>query len=235
MAPPRLAMHVVGRCLLVRLVSLCRMGPAEPAAPVVVTTAFPRRKYEVSLERQESFVGALVGLFQAQLEGVLVGVLVLQYQLADLLAMTFPLGFDILQSELDAIVNMRSKKTASLLGAMAQHCVNAVFWSVKLSQGLHATPTVDLQVWYLPITAVRTLTISGLFGDVDWDSQVCNCSNILRTMPSGTLDDAVSFCAVTSRGAHGSPLLILFVAGLDVTATVPAVGPIETKTSSTTL
>ena len=34
--------------------------------------------------------------------------------------MTFPLGFDILQSELDAIVNMRSEKATSLLWARAQ-------------------------------------------------------------------------------------------------------------------
>ena len=80
-------------------------------------------------------MGALVGLFQAQLEGVPVGVLVLQQQVADLLAMTFPLGFDILQSEIDAIVDMRSKKVASLPLAMAQHCVNAVSWSVKTVSG----------------------------------------------------------------------------------------------------
>ena len=42
MAPPRLAMHLVGLCLMVRLVSLFRMGPAEPAAPVVVGV----RKFE---------------------------------------------------------------------------------------------------------------------------------------------------------------------------------------------
>ena len=145
MAPPRLATHLFGPFHMVHLVSSFRMGPAEPAAPVVVTTAVPWRSYEVSLEGQESSVGALVGLFQAQLEGVLVGVLVLQQQLADPLAMTLPLGFDILQSELDAIVNMRSEKATSLLWARAQHCVNAVFWSAKLSQGLHATPAVVLQ------------------------------------------------------------------------------------------
>ena len=75
MAPPRLATHLFGPFHMVHLVSPFRMGPAEPAAPVVVTTAVPRRSYEVSLEGQESSVGALVGLFQAQ------------QQLADPLAM----------------------------------------------------------------------------------------------------------------------------------------------------
>ena len=48
------------------------------ARGVVVNTVFPLQHFEVSLDGQESFVGALVG------------VLVLQPKLVDLLAMTFP-------------------------------------------------------------------------------------------------------------------------------------------------
>ena len=57
-------------------------------------------------------MGALVSLFQAQLEEVLVGVLVLQQKLVNLLAMTFLPGCNFLQSVLDVTANMRSEKAS---------------------------------------------------------------------------------------------------------------------------
>ena len=163
-------------------------------------------------------MGAPVGLFQAQLEGV-AGALKLQQQLADPLAMTFPLGFDTLQSELDAIVNMRSKKATSLLSAGAQHCVNAVLLVSKTVPGFARYP--DRRPAGVVPADDGSLDVDHIY--------------TIRTMPSATLDDAFFFCAATARGAHGSSLLDLFVACRDATATVPAEGPNETKTSPATL